>query len=104
MNRHNEVAVAVALIALIGALVALRPQGCREPEPECPDDVREELSEITRSMEVPDVASWIVSGAGDNSYNGSYSEVGTHNGQPTYRLGASSRYLWYAENEIGGHI
>ena len=45
------------------------------------------------------MSSWIVSGAGDGSYNGTYSQVGTEtfNGQPVYRLAGSptGKALWY---------
>jgi hypothetical protein len=39
------------------------------------------------------MATWIVSGAGDSSYNGTYTESGTFSGQPKYTNGL--RWLWY---------
>lgn len=44
------------------------------------------------------VSSWLVSGAGDPSYNGIYNPSGTHNGYPAYTNG--SRWLYYT-NMIG---
>ena len=49
----------------------------------------------TRKVQATAMA-WIVTGAGDNSYNGTYNESGTYNGQPAYTNG--SRWLW----EYGG--
>jgi len=46
---------------------------------------------------------WTVSGAGDTSYNGVYSEAGTHNGQPyyTYGTGEATRYLcWDSDGSV----
>lgn len=42
---------------------------------------------------------WTVSGAGDNSFNGTYVESGTYNGQPAYVLnpgGPDERWLYFA--------
>ncbi|MEN6545849.1 MAG: hypothetical protein ABFE07_07410 [Armatimonadia bacterium] len=40
---------------------------------------------------------WVVTGAGDATYNGTYRKRGALNGQPAYTNG--SKWLWY----IGGH-
>lgn len=44
--------------------------------------------------------SWEVTGAGDATYNGTYSESGTYNGYPAYTNG--SRWLWY--DTLAGNI
>lgn len=52
------------------------------------------------------MADWIVSGAGDGNYNGSYTAAGTHNGKPYYTKAAPVRYLfwegthWYVDNAL----
>ena len=44
-----------------------------------------------------DMADWTVTGAGDDSYNGDYTEAGTHNEKPyyTHGEGAGTRYLYW---------
>jgi len=47
------------------------------------------------------MASWVATGAGDSSYNGTYTETGsTQNGQPIYK-NENNRYLFYTYDEIG---
>ena len=45
---------------------------------------------------------WVVSGAGDSNYNGSYIETGTQNGDPYYVY--NSRYLFRATNPTSQEV
>lgn len=47
--------------------------------------------------EVKSMASWLVEGAGDASYNGTYTESGTYNGKPAYTNGTR----WLANSPDG---
>jgi hypothetical protein len=49
----------------------------------------------TTSGEVSGMGDWIVSGAGDSSYNGIYSDAGVHNGQTYYEIEGGGRYLYW---------
>jgi hypothetical protein len=58
---------------------ANRPEAVAAPEP-------------VRSVD--GMAGWLVSGAGDGSYNGAYTEAGTYNGFPAYEIAGGGRFLW----------
>ena len=45
------------------------------------------------------MAGWLVSGAGDGSYNGAYTEAGTHNGQAYYTNAAEDRVLAWNDDD-----
>jgi hypothetical protein len=46
------------------------------------------------------LADWVVTGAGDATYNGEYHESGTFNGQPQY-VNASARYIFWSSGAGG---
>jgi len=67
------------------------------------EDVQfEKVVPIPLELEGAGMSSWTVSGAGDESYNGVYEEVGTYNGYPYYQKGEgdNARYLFVAYREI----
>lgn len=102
MIRDN---LPLLLVALVIALlcVYLPDEGAPEQRmaPEAlPPDVVAQLNELSRGPEPAEPPkemepgmSWVVSGAGDSAYNGTYVESGTYNGQPAYTNG--SKWLWW---------
>jgi len=59
--------------------------------------------------QIIEVAIWVVKGAGNSSFNGTYIETGTYQGKPYYTFGSSTRYLlwdgsgnWVLNTYLGG--
>jgi hypothetical protein len=111
------------LYLLVAALIVagLVMWGSREAAPPArdgneetlPPDVTAALSEATDAAtadrvdyetegypEDHEMGSWIISGAGDSSYNGLYVEAGTYNGGAYYKMLGVERYLWYLGMDI----
>ena len=91
---RNVVIFAVALAVLYGWGKLARQQDAQT------DVTAEETAVATVTLEGDGMADWRVTGAGDNSYNGDYSEAGTFEGKPyyTYNSASGTRYLYWASD------
>ena len=64
--------------------------------------INERLADISTSTMPNEVAApgWLVTGAGDDSFNGQYTHVGVYNGRALYTCtgGAEPRYLYWSSS------
>lgn len=111
--RREDVGAAAGVLVVVIALIVMVYAGW-EPAPEGarrggPGSVGEALSGVMDdvsardttptfaglSKELTGMADWIVSDAGDDTYNGDYTEAGSFGGKPYYTKASPTRYLYW---------